>query len=268
MKKKGWNIFRIILGCYLIFLGAALAFQVNRQNPTDKNLMTIFAAVFILIGIVYTLMSAKEAAGFSFHLKGRNPFRRKNKEALDDITAEIDIDGYIKKEKVLEPVELTPLPSIADAPKRPKREKPKKEEKVQSGDEKSEDSKLPEQNNVQAEEPPAQKAPGDGEIAPKNKEKESGLRGRTKAEDIEEPGEGKTGEEGLSGGGKAGDEEEPGKGKAGDKELSGGGKTGDKELSGGEKTGDEKLPGKGKAGNEELPGPDEAEKLERDYEER
>ena len=77
MNKKGWSVFKILLGCYLIFLGAGLIFQVNRENPTDKNLMTVFAVLFILIGAVYALIAIKDAAGFTFHRSGGGLFRSK-----------------------------------------------------------------------------------------------------------------------------------------------------------------------------------------------
>lgn len=126
MNKKGWSVFKILLGCYLIFLGAGLIFQVNRENPTDKNLMTVFAVLFILIGAVYALIAIKDAAGFTFHRSGGGLFRSKKKEAADDATVEIRLDGQIKKDKILEKVQLTSMSPAAESPAQSESEKEEK----------------------------------------------------------------------------------------------------------------------------------------------
>ena len=51
MNKKIGDVIRILLGCYLIFLGVCLWIQVSKAGPTDEQLMTLFAVILIAVGI-------------------------------------------------------------------------------------------------------------------------------------------------------------------------------------------------------------------------
>ena len=68
MNKKVGDVFRILLGCYLIFLGVCLWIRVSEARPTDERTMTLFAVILIAVGIVSFLVSALALASC---LKGK-----------------------------------------------------------------------------------------------------------------------------------------------------------------------------------------------------
>lgn len=79
MNKKGADVFRILLGCYLIFIGICLWIQVSKENPSNEQLMTLSAVILIIAGLVYVLSSLKRLTGFSFSmLKKRKPVQQED----------------------------------------------------------------------------------------------------------------------------------------------------------------------------------------------
>lgn len=89
MNKKVGDVFRILLGCYLIFLGVSLWIQVSKAGPADEQLMTLFAVILIAVGIVSFLVSVLALVS---RLKGKGHFRKRNKKTASDDTVEIRLD--------------------------------------------------------------------------------------------------------------------------------------------------------------------------------
>lgn len=89
MNKKIGDVIRILLGCYLIFLGVCLWIQVSKAGPTDEQLMTLFAVILIAVGIVSFLVSV---LSLTDGLKGKGYFRKKKRKSVSDDTVEIRLD--------------------------------------------------------------------------------------------------------------------------------------------------------------------------------
>ena len=82
MNKKIGDVIRILLGCYLIFLGVCLWIQVSKAGPTDEQLMTLFAVILIAVGIVSFLVSV---LALTDGLKGKGYFRKKKRKSYRTI---------------------------------------------------------------------------------------------------------------------------------------------------------------------------------------
>lgn len=65
MNKKRSTALRIVLGVYLTFIGGQLMYDVVTEKPTDLTLKCAMAAVFIIIGVGYTIWSIHGAVDFS-----------------------------------------------------------------------------------------------------------------------------------------------------------------------------------------------------------
>lgn len=145
MKKKGWNVFRILLGCYLVFLGVCLLIQVTRENPTDRNLMTVFSVVFIVAGAVYALYAVKAAVGFTFRPGKGMHFRSENEETDPEKEAGVNVEDRPAKKSG-----NVHLITVSSEGKDTGRPKSKKKEEAASEEEKTEvssDSKKPEKTD-------------------------------------------------------------------------------------------------------------------------
>ena len=94
MNKKVGDVFRILLGCYLIFLGVCLWIRVSEARPTDERTMTLFAVILIAVGSVSFLVSALALASC---LKGKGHFRKRKKKTASDDTVEIRLDEQWKQ---------------------------------------------------------------------------------------------------------------------------------------------------------------------------
>ena len=71
MNKKIGDIIRIVLGCYLAFLGIRILMQAVEQEPTNKTFLTLAASVFVIVGAVYALYSLKNVLGITFEKRSR-----------------------------------------------------------------------------------------------------------------------------------------------------------------------------------------------------
>ena len=119
MKKKGGDIFRTVLGCYLIFLGVCLWIEVSGKKPSDEQLMTVIALLMIIIGLVYAAFSLSRITGFPFRLKKDKQSQTEEKELQAENSA-----GIRQKKHIMKNVELINIPS-EDADR-------KKDEKTES----------------------------------------------------------------------------------------------------------------------------------------
>lgn len=106
MKKKGGDIFRTVLGCYLIFLGVCLWIEVSKKNPSDEQLMIVISLLMIIIGLVYAAFSLKKIIGFSFRTKEDKHLQEEEKEMKAENSA-----GIRQKKHIMKNVELTNIPS-------------------------------------------------------------------------------------------------------------------------------------------------------------
>lgn len=106
MKKKGGDIFRTVLGCYLIFLGVCLWIQVSSKNPSDKQLMIVISLLMIIIGFVYAAFSLKKVIGFPFQTKEDENLQTEEKEVKPENSAAIR-----QKKNIMKNVELTNISS-------------------------------------------------------------------------------------------------------------------------------------------------------------
>ena len=71
MNKKIGDIIRLVLGCYLAFLGIRILMQAVEQEPTNKTFLTLAASVFVIVGAVYALYSLKNILGITFEKRSR-----------------------------------------------------------------------------------------------------------------------------------------------------------------------------------------------------
>lgn len=92
MNKKVGDIFRTILGCYLIFIGICLWVQVSKTKPTNEWLMTVSAVILIAAGMAYALSALKKITGFTLTVKEKPDSKLKQEE-------QVYPDGNIRQKK-------------------------------------------------------------------------------------------------------------------------------------------------------------------------
>ena len=57
--KKAAFIVRIILGAYLVWIGARLLIQALNERPSNMVLLSVMSVVFIVFGAFYVIVSAR-----------------------------------------------------------------------------------------------------------------------------------------------------------------------------------------------------------------
>lgn len=95
MNKKGGDVLRILLGCYLVFIGTSLWIQVSKANPNNERLMVLASAVMIVAGLAYGLFSLKRITGFSFKFMKK----RTDRGAQNETEREKNTEDRKKAEK-------------------------------------------------------------------------------------------------------------------------------------------------------------------------
>lgn len=63
MNKKVWDMLRIALGGYLIFVGIRILMEVASEQPSNRVFLNVAAVFFIFIGAGYALFYAKKVSG-------------------------------------------------------------------------------------------------------------------------------------------------------------------------------------------------------------
>ena len=63
MNKRTWNILRIILGGYLVWVGVRILMEVSLSRPVNRVMLNILAVLFIFIGAGYALFYLKQISG-------------------------------------------------------------------------------------------------------------------------------------------------------------------------------------------------------------
>ena len=101
MNKKGGDVLRILLGCYLVFIGTSLWIQVSKANPNNERLMVLASVVMIVAGLAYGLFSLKRITGFSFKF-----MKKRTDRGAQDETETSESAGVRKKQDIMENVKL------------------------------------------------------------------------------------------------------------------------------------------------------------------
>lgn len=60
MNKKTGYVLRIVLGCYLAYLGVKIANQMIRSKPTNMAVMCVSAVIFFAVGAGYAIYCLKK----------------------------------------------------------------------------------------------------------------------------------------------------------------------------------------------------------------
>ncbi len=63
MNKKVWDMLRIALGGYLIFVGIRILMEVASEQPSNRVFLNVTAVFFIFSGAGYALFYAKKVSG-------------------------------------------------------------------------------------------------------------------------------------------------------------------------------------------------------------
>ena len=95
MNKKGGDVLRILLGCYLVFIGTSLWIQVSKANPNNERLLVLASVVMIVAGLAYGLFSLKRITGFSFKF-----MKKRTDRGVQDETETSESAGVRKKQDI------------------------------------------------------------------------------------------------------------------------------------------------------------------------
>lgn len=102
MNKKGGDVFRILLGCYLWFVGVCLWIQVSKEKPSNEQLMTVIAVILIITGVIYAYFYLRKVFSFSFLRKKDSDIQTEESEPELNSAA-----GICRKKYIMKNVELT-----------------------------------------------------------------------------------------------------------------------------------------------------------------